>query len=167
MKSTIARFAVALLAVTAAAQSSSAGTTTYKYDALGRIATVTDGAAVIRYIYDAAGNRKEKQAQGGVATTIALSTTAVQRQGSVVLRVSVGGSATIGSVSFYENGNLLGTAPVIDGVATVELVGWTLGAHTIVVSYSGDVTNPANSVSVPVKVVDLRWLPAVLDILLN
>jgi hypothetical protein len=70
-------------------------------------------------------------------------------------------------VSFYENGTLLGTAPVIDGVATVELVGWTRGTHNIVVSYSGDVTNAANSISVPIRVVNLDWLPSVLEILLD
>lgn len=167
MKSAIVRFVVAVLGCMPLWQQSIAGTTTYKYDALGRLATVTDGAAVIRYKYDAAGNRREKQVEGGAATSISLASTAVQRQGSVVLEVTVGGSSAIGTVSFYENGNLLGMAPVIDGVARVELVGWTLGNHAIVVSYSGDVTNPANSLSIPIKVINLAWLPAVLEILLN
>jgi YD repeat-containing protein len=144
-----------------------AGTTTYKYDALGRVSSVTDGGAVIRYIYDAAGNRKDKIASGGVATTLALQSTAVERRGSVVLSATVGGTGSIGSVSFYENGTLLGIATVINGVATVELIGWTRGMHNIVVSYSGDLVNAANSISVPIKVVNLDWLPAVLEILMN
>lgn len=167
MNNRIAKFAVALWSVLAVCQASSAATTAYQYDALGRIAVVTEGASVIRYVYDAAGNRKEKQAQGGVATSIVLSTTAIERRGSVVLRVTVGDSSTIGTVSFYEGGSLLGSAPVIDGVATVELVGWTRGAHSIVVSYSGDVSNAANSISVPVRVVNLDWLPAMLEIVLQ
>lgn len=167
MNYAIRKCALALLAMMAVWQASSAATTTYKYDALGRISTVTDGNAVIRYIYDAAGNRTTKVAQGGAATSISLATTAVERNGSVILKVTVGDASTIGTVSFYENGTFLGSAPVINGVATVELVGWTRGAHSILVSYSGDVSNAANSVSVPVKVVNLDWLPAVLEIMLN
>lgn len=167
MRQTIVKLVVAILGVTVLCQLSHAGTTTYKYDALGRVASVTDGSAVIRYNYDAAGNRKDKIASGGVATTLSLQPTAIERRGSVVLSVTVGGTEAIGSVSFYENGTLLGTAPVIGGVATVELIGWTRGAHSILVSYSGDVTNAANSISVPVKVVNLDWLPAVLDVILN
>jgi YD repeat-containing protein len=168
MNNVIRKFAVALLSVMAVCQATSAATTTYQYDALGRISVVSDGASVIRYFYDAAGNRTQKQSQGGTATSISLaSTTAIERRGSVVLTVTVGDASAIGTVSFYEGGAFLGSAPVIDGVATVELVGWTRGTHTIVVSYSGDVSNAANSVSVPIRVVNLDWLPAVLEILLN
>ena len=167
MNNAFTKCAMVLAGLLTVWQISQAGTTTYKYDALGRVSSVTDGGAYIRYIYDAAGNRKDKIAQGGVATTLSLSPQAIERRGSVVLSVTVGGTAAIGSVSFYENGTLLGTAPVINGVATVELIGWTRGAHNIVVSYSGDVTNAANSISVPVRVVNLDWLPAVLEILLD
>jgi YD repeat-containing protein len=93
MKHAIMKFAVAILGATALCQLSHAGTTTYKYDALGRVSTVTDGGAVIRYVYDAAGNRKDKIAQGGVATTLSLQPAAIERRGSVVLSVTVGGTS--------------------------------------------------------------------------
>jgi YD repeat-containing protein len=145
-----------------------ASATSYKYDALGRVSEVTDGAATIRYYYDAAGNRTQKQTQGGTATTIAMpSSNAVERGGSVVLTVTIGGTSPSGWVSFYEGSTFLGSAQVTNGTATVELIGLTLGSHNITVSYSGDVAHGANSVSIPIKVVNLDWLPAVLEILMN
>ena len=160
--------AAALVVTLATCASTLAGTTSYQYDALGRIATVTEGTATVTYVYDAAGNRKQKQTQGGTATTITMpSSSAVEHRGSVVLNVTVGGVSTGGTVSFYEGGTFLGSAPIINGVATVELIGLSRGAHTITATYSGDVSNPANSVSFPIKVVNLDWLPAVLEILMN
>lgn len=157
----------AVLAMLLVCQAAAAGTTTYKYDPLGRLAVVTDGAAVIRYDYDAAGNRKQKLLQGGAAPALSLPSTAIERRGSVVLTVNVGAASAIGTVSFYEDGTFLGSAPVIDGVATVELVGWSRGTHSIEVRYSGDVSNAANSLTIPIRVITLDWLPAVLDILLG
>lgn len=152
----------------AAGSSPLASTTSYQYDALGRVSVVTEGAAIVRYYYDAAGNRTQKQTQGGTATTIAMpSSSAVERGGSVVLTVTVGGTSPGGWVSFYEGTTFLGSAQVTNGTATVELIGLTRGSHNITVSYSGDVTNGANSVSFPIKVVNLDWLPAVLEILMN
>lgn len=168
MNNAILKFAAALLGILSACQMSAAATTTYKYDALGRVSVVTHGGSVIRYFYDPAGNRDRKEVQGGTVPTLSLpSSTAVERRGSVVLTVNVGNTSAIGTVSFYEGGSFLGSAPVINGVATVELVGWSRGAHTIDVRYSGDVANGANAISVPIRVVNLDWLPAVLDILLD
>jgi YD repeat-containing protein len=164
----IMKCAVSLLALMAVCQASISATTSYRYDALGRIAVVTDGGAVIRYFYDAAGNRHHKEVQGGTVPTLSLaSSSAIEQRGSVVLTVNIGNASAIGTVSFYEGGSFLGSAPVINGVATVELVGWSLGAHTIEVRYSGDVANGANVITVPVRVVNLDWLPAVLDVLLH
>jgi YD repeat-containing protein len=144
------------------------GTTTYQYDALGRLSNVTEGAASVVYSYDAAGNRTRKQTSGGTATTLTLpSPTAVQHTGSIVLKVTVGGTAATGTVSFYEGSTFLGSTTIIGGVATVELMGVTKGTHNITTTYSGDITNASNSVSIPIKVVNLDWLPAVLEILLN
>jgi YD repeat-containing protein len=148
--------------------SASAGSTSYQYDALGRLSSVTEGAATVHYNYDPAGNRTQKQTQGGTATTLTMpSSTAVEHTGSVVLKVTVGGTSATGTVSFYEGSTFLGSTTIIGGVATVELIGLTRGSHTITTSYSGDVTNASNSVSFPVKVVNLDWLPSVLEILMN
>jgi YD repeat-containing protein len=145
-----------------------AGSTSYQYDALGRISVVTEGAAVVRYSYDPAGNRKQKQTEGGTATTLTIpSSTAVEHAGSVVLNVTVGGTSATGTVNFYEGSTFLGSTTIIGGVATVELMGLSRGSHDFTITYSGDVTNAANSVSFPIKVVSLDWLPAVLDILMN
>jgi len=168
MTNNIVKHAVVILGFLAASGSSYASTTSYQYDALGRVTVVTDGAAVVRYYYDAAGNRTQKQTQGGTATTIAMpSSSAVERGGSVVLTVTVGGTSPGGWVSFYEGSTFLGSAQVTNGTATVELIGLTRGSHNITVSYSGDVTNGSNSVSFPIKVVNLDSLPAVLEILMN
>jgi YD repeat-containing protein len=64
------RFNLSVLAVAAglllAATSAQAGTTTYKYDALGRVIEVdyADGS-IITYAYDAAGNRIQTTRHAG------------------------------------------------------------------------------------------------------
>lgn len=168
MNTSIIRRAVGVVALLVFGSVALAGTTSYQYDALGRIAVVTEGSATVNYSYDAAGNRTQKQTQGGTATTITMpSSTAQEHRGSVVLNVTVGGTSPGGTVSFYEGTTFLGSAPITGGTATVELIGLSRGSHTITATYSGDVTNAANSVSFPIKVVNLDWLPAVLDILMD
>ena len=145
-----------------------AGTTTYQYDALGRLSFVAEGAATVHYAYDPAGNRTQKQTLGGTATTLTMpSSTAVEHTGSIVLKVTVGGTSATGTVSFYEGSTFLGSTTITGGVATVELIGLTRGTHNFTTTYSGDVTNASNSVSFPIKVVNLDWLPPVLEILMN
>lgn len=159
---------VFLFSLVAVQVGSIAGSTSYQYDALGRLSNVTEGAASVHYTYDPAGNRTQKQTSGGAVTTLTLpSSTAVEHTGSIVLKVTVGGTAATGTVSFYEGSTFLGSTNILSGVATVELMGLTRGTHTITTSYSGDITNASNSVSFPIKVVNLDWLPGVLEILLN
>jgi LPXTG-site transpeptidase (sortase) family protein len=43
-----------------------------------------------------------------------------------------------GTVTFYDNGNSLGTFPLTNGVATLTVSTLPAGAHTITVNYSGD-----------------------------
>lgn len=159
-----------IIGLLTAAQQLSAATTSYQYqyDELGRLITVTQGASVVRYTYDAADNRKSKQVSTVTPTVISMaSPTAQVHQGSVVLTVNVGSSSTTGTVSFYDGATFVGSASVVNGVASVEIVGLTPGNHNITVSYAGDSTNPANSISFPVNVISIDWLPAVLQILLN
>jgi YD repeat-containing protein len=159
---------LAIVAVVMLCVDAGAGTTTYQYDALGRLALVTEGPATVRYSYDPAGSRIQKRTLGGAATTITMpSSTALEHGGSVVLKVNVGGTTAAGSVSFYESGSFIGSAIISNGVATVEIMGLARGSHTFTATYSGDVANAANSVTFPVKIVNLDWLPAVLEILMN
>lgn len=168
MKRSIASSAWLLSAVAGWCSPSGASTTTYQYDELGRVSSVSYAAATVRYVYDKADNRTQKQTLADPVTTISISgTTAVERGGSVVLNVSVGGSSTSGTVSFYDGSAFIGSAPVINGVATVEVVGLVRGSHAISASYSGDTNNNTNSVTFPIRVVNLDWLPAVLEILMD
>lgn len=147
-----------------------AATTAYQYDALGRLTTVAQGAAQTTYNYDAAGNRLAKQATSITPTAITLSgnTTVVENQsGAVTLSFKVGNSTAAGTVSFYDIATLIGTATVTDGVATVQVTGLPLGTNTITVAYSGSGSLAANSATTTINVVDLSWLSAVLQMLLD
>ncbi len=57
---------VAIAGLMLAASAAQAGTTTYKYDALGRVVEVDypDGS-IVQYTYDAAGNRTKTVRQAG------------------------------------------------------------------------------------------------------
>ena len=78
-----------------------------------------------------------------------------------------GSPGTQETVTFSENGAFLGSAPVYDGQASIVLEGFSLGAHTITVSYSGDSANAPYTYTFTIKVQDLSWLPGVLQILLS
>lgn len=159
---------IVIVGVLSATQQLSAATTSYQYDALGRLSTVTQGSSKVTYIYDPAGNRTSKQIINITPTVISMgSSTAQVHQGSVVLTVNVGSVSTTGTVNFYDGATFIGSAPVMNGVASVEFIGLPLGTHNITVSFAGDNSTPANSVTFPVNVVSIDWLPAVLQILLN
>jgi YD repeat-containing protein len=83
-----------LLGAATLVQTSSAATTAYQYDALGRLTTVSQGTAQTSYSYDAAGNRSAKQVSSIVPTSIASAsgTTVVEKQGSVMLEFNIGNS---------------------------------------------------------------------------
>lgn len=146
-----------------------AATTSYQYDALGRLTTVDQGSAQTMYNYDSAGNRSAKQVTSITPTAITLAgqTTLVEKQGVVTLTFNVGNSSASGNVSIYANATLIGTASVTGGVVTVAVTGLPVGPNTITLAYSGDGTLAANSATVTVNVVNLSWLPAVLQLLLN
>ena len=58
-----------------------------------------------------------------------------------VLVAQVGGNSPSGTVKFYEGTTLLGTAPVIEGMATLSVSFGTPGAHAVRAEYSGDANN--------------------------
>ncbi|MDQ0086111.1 YD repeat-containing protein [Variovorax boronicumulans] len=65
-----------------------------------------------------------------------LTATSVSRDGS--LSVQVSGVAPGGLISFYEGIRLLGTAQVVNGVATLSGVFLPPGTHTFTAAYTGD-----------------------------
>lgn len=146
----------------------------YVYDALGRLTDVQvtggPGNGVTQsYTYDAAGNRSHYQvtAPGQSAVTIDVSNPNVNiSSAGGTLTVNVSGSATGGTVTFTENGVFIGIAPVIDGQATVTVENLPRGHHSIRATYSGDGTHAPQVTTLDINVRDLRWLPAVLQLLL-
>ena len=154
-----------------------AETITFTYDALGRLrnASVSGGPAngVQRsYDYDAADNRTQYVVSGssasGSITITPAGTVANTTSVGVTLTVNISGSSPpSGMVTFTENGTFLGSAFVYAGQATVILEGFPKGTHTITASYSGDGANAPYSYSFTIKVQNLSWLPAVLEILLS
>jgi len=161
---------VAFLGVIAVVRTSDGATTDYEYDALGRLKTVSQGPTATTYTYDLAGNRGNKKVSAVTPTAIALTNSAGtirQQKGSVVLSASVGDSSTTGTVNFYDGATLIGTALLTNGVATITVSGLSRGAHTITVAYVAGGSSPANSLSLPVRIINLDWLPAVLQLLLQ
>jgi hypothetical protein len=154
-----------------------AETATYTYDVHGRLTHVqaSGGPAnnVTRaYQYDATDNRTSLVVSGssssGTVTITAQGATANTTSVGVSLGVNISGSpAPTGMVTFTENGIFLGSAFVYDGQASVLLEGFALGTHTIVAAYSGDGSNAPTTHTFTIKVQNLSWLPAVLEILLS
>jgi len=150
-------------------------TVTYAYDALGRLTQVNvlagAGTGIVQnYQYDAAGNRLQQSvtAPGQTAITLAAASTNVNVTGAgVSLGVTVSGTGTGGTVTFTENGTFLGIASVSGGQAAISLEGFPTGSHSITVTYSGDGSHAPQVSTFTIRVRDLRWLPAVLQLLLG
>lgn len=157
--------------------SQAAESTTYTYDAAGRVNNVQivggPSTGVARtYVYDRVGNRKQLVATGaasGNAMTIGpTSNVANAVSGGVVLLVNVRGNGSPnGVVTFSENGVFLGSAYTFNNQASIFLEGLSLGMHTITVSYSGDASNEPYSRTFTIRVQNLSWLPGVLNLLLS
>lgn len=149
-----------------------AETVSYSYDALGRLITVrsaggpNDGKQ-LSYLYDAAGNRTQFVI-GDVFAFSRTSNVANIVSGGAVIEVNVSGTGSLtGTVTFAENGVFLGSTPIFDNRASIFLQGLSPGVHTITVSYSGDGINEPYSRTFTIRVQNLSWLPAVLDLLLS
>jgi YD repeat-containing protein len=150
-------------------------TVSYAYDALGRLTQVNvlagAGSGITQsYQYDAAGNRLQQTvtAPGQTPITVSATSTNVNVTGSgVSLGVTVSGTGTGGTVTFTENGTFLGIASVSGGQASISLDGFPAGSHSITATYSGDGTHAPQVSTFTIKVRDLRWLPAVLQLLLS
>ena len=67
----------------------------------------------------------------------------------VTLTATVTGDAPSGVVTFYDGTTVIGTAPIINGVATLTFTATTAGAHNYSAAYGGDEDETA-STSAPV-----------------
>jgi hypothetical protein len=73
-----------------------------------------------------------------------------------VLATAVGSTQPTGSISFYANGTLLGSAPISNGYASFTTSSLPVGTDTIVAKYAGSSSNyPASSNSTVVTVAAL------------
>lgn len=115
-----------------------AETTIYSYDELGRVTAAEYENVSVSYLYDAADNRTKKQSVAIVPTPItsSKSTVLVHASTGAVLTVNVAGTSPSGTVSFYDGTTFLGSAAVIGNTATIEVIGLSLGLHTITATYS-------------------------------
>lgn len=149
------------------------GTTTYEFQgASGDLLveyTPADAGKLVEHIYLGGKRIAQRVSDQRPPTSVAptSSTVVARRTGGVTLAVNVGGVATAGTVTFVEAGNVIGTAYVINGQASIDVLGLALGSHTITATYSGDGSNSGNTVTFVIRVVNLDWLPAVLDLVLN
>jgi hypothetical protein len=152
-------------------------TTTYTYNTLGRLTKLQisggpGNGAQVQYQYDNAGNRIQYVVSGSTAggsiTIAPFGSTANVTSTGVVLGVSISGSpAPTGMVTFSENGVYLGQVLASGGQASIIVEGLSLGTHTITASYAGDGSNAPSSHTFTLRVQNLSWLPAVLEILLS
>jgi hypothetical protein len=158
-----------------AASAHAAQTVSYGYDALGRLTEVQilggPGSGVTEaYQYDAAGNRLNYNvtAPGQSAVTLTVPNPRVNiTSAGGTLTVNVAGSSPGGTVTFTVNGVYLGSAPVVNGQASITVEGLVTGMHSIRATYSGDGINAPQVTTFNIRIQDLRWLPAVLDLLMS
>lgn len=168
--------AISILAagICAAGSVNAAQSVSYVYDALGRLTEVQilggPGNGVSEaYQYDAAGNRLNYSvtAPGQSAVTLTVPNPRVNiTSAGGTLTVNVAGSSPGGTVTFTVNGEFLGIAPVINGQASITVEGLVTGTQPIRATYSGDGINAPQVTTFNIRIQDLRWLPAVLDLLL-
>lgn len=165
---------VAVITVVSGVSAVSADTTTYGYDALGRLTKVDIAGGTMdgfrrAYQYDPAGNRQSVSHGTWLPTPIVPASSRLNFMGNndVVMTVNVGTSNAGGSISVWFNDVFMGTAQVTNGVATLNFQQLTPGTYTVRVDYSGDAAHDANTYTFTAKVNDLSWLPSVLDLILQ
>jgi hypothetical protein len=150
-------------------------TTTYVYDALGRLQSVsvtggTRSGVQQSFQYDGAGNRRSVSTMGPAVPRPA-SIIPVNAQVNVIgnngtLSVSFGAGAS-GSAGFYVNGQFVESVDISNNQARVSLRGFAPGDYSVSVSYSGDASHDPSTTNFMIRVRDLSWLPAVLQIILE
>lgn len=94
---------------------------------------------------------------GGAAMSLAVSAASIVKGQTLTLTAQLSSSAIntpqpVGTVSFYSDGTLLGTAELDNGVATYQTAALEAGTHTLTASYAGDSAHYATSSAASVKV---------------
>jgi hypothetical protein len=74
-------------------------------------------------------------------TTLVMSSSQSTAGQPVTFTATVTGASPTGTVTFADVNEVLGTAPLVDGVATLTATGLSRGAHQITASYAGDSNN--------------------------
>lgn len=148
-----------------------AGATTYEFlswkgELLAEY-TPAQSSRLVEYIYLNGQRVAQRVSDQDARTSITptATTLTVNASGGVVLGANVGGTSPSGTVSFWNQGDLLGTAYVSANQASIEAVGLSAGTHTITAQYSGDTTNSGNSVTYQLTVVvQLPGVPASINV---
>lgn len=84
-------------------------------------------------------------------TALATSATSIEFGQAVTFTATVSGNAPTGSVTFYSDGNLLGSADLAAATASLTVSSLAPGMHAITANYGGDGSN-VPSVSMPLSV---------------
>ena len=114
-------------------------------------------------------------ALGGTTTTLASSLNPAPVGAGVTFTASVGATqlpsgsarlqavpaAIIGTVTFSDAANILGTVALVGGVATISASSLSVGNHPIQAAYSGDASNAASSASLIEVITPLAQTTAV------
>ncbi|MDP9933620.1 Ig-like domain repeat protein, partial [Variovorax paradoxus] len=109
------------------------------------VSSLEVGSHTIKAIYSGDANNATSTSYASANTAKApapltnLTAASIAQDGS--LSVQVGGIAPTGLISFYEGIRLLGTAQIVNGVATLSGVALPPGTHSFTAAYSGDVHN--------------------------
>jgi hypothetical protein len=148
-------------------------TVSYTYDALGRlVGTQTQGGpgggTTQSFQYDPAGNRKQYQSLLQVALSMNSPIVNLTSTGAT-LTVNLNNPSATGTVTFTDDTGktIAGPVYVSNGRATAIVEGLSKGTYTITASYSGDGADTSQVTTFTIKVQDLSWLPAVLQLLLQ
>ena len=108
----------------------------------------------------------------GVSSTMVIATPTPADFGAMVLlgaTVSTPAGVPTGSVEFFDGPTSLGTAPVVDGGASISVSTLGVGGHTVTAEYSGDSNFTASSGSTGVTIetassaIDLVATPSTAD----
>lgn len=80
-------------------------------------------------------------ARASTATVVTATPNPITAGSETVLTATVTGASPTGQVEFFSGSLSLGTAPLVDGVATLPVTGFEVGTHEISAVYPGDENN--------------------------
>lgn len=72
---------------------------------------------------------------------------------SVTFTATVGGDAPTGTVTFKDNGTIIGSSAIVAGAATLSTSALSIATHPITAEYSGDTVNGSSATAAPLNYV--------------